>query len=176
MIWWDWWWSKELRMSYCWCNLIPRAFRLWSLFLATVQIYILYHWCHCHQLQNYNAGCSLGIGDQRILLLLHRSLFLTFHSLWLLIFFFSDVEPLSKYSPVTLHLSPATRILNENPANVFLIWSMLADYTELAREIESVRNREIFWMNHKVIDMGFQHSPSSAVTLYSCCYRHFKGP
>ena len=30
--------------------------------------------------------------------------------------FYSDVEPLSKYSPVTLHLSPATRILNENPA------------------------------------------------------------
>ena len=28
---------------------------------------------------------------------------------------YSDVEPLSKYSPVTLHLSPATRILNENP-------------------------------------------------------------
>ena len=26
----------------------------------------------------------------------------------------SDVEPLSKYSPVTLHLSPATRILNDN--------------------------------------------------------------
>ena len=30
--------------------------------------------------------------------------------------FFSDEEPLSKYSPVVLHLSPATRILNENPA------------------------------------------------------------
>ena len=29
--------------------------------------------------------------------------------------FHSAVEPLSKYSPVTLHLSPATRILNENP-------------------------------------------------------------
>ena len=28
--------------------------------------------------------------------------------------FYSDVEPLSKYSPVMLHLSPATRILNEN--------------------------------------------------------------
>ena len=59
-------------------------------------------------------------------------------------FFFSDVEPLSKCSPVTLHLSPAARILNENPANVFLIWSMLAGYTELAREIKPVRNREIF--------------------------------
>ena len=46
------------------------------------------------------------------------------------------MEPLSKCSPVTLHLPPATRILNENPANVFLIWSMLAGYTELAREIK----------------------------------------
>ena len=27
--------------------------------------------------------------------------------------FYSDVEPFSKYSPVMLHLSPATRILNE---------------------------------------------------------------
>lgn len=32
--------------------------------------------------------------------------------------FYLDVEPLSKYSTVTLHLvSPATRILNENPGN-----------------------------------------------------------
>ena len=30
--------------------------------------------------------------------------------------FDSDMEPFSKYSPVMLHLSPATRILNENPA------------------------------------------------------------
>ena len=29
--------------------------------------------------------------------------------------FYSDVEPLSKYFPVPLHLSPYTRILNENP-------------------------------------------------------------
>ena len=31
-------------------------------------------------------------------------------------FFYSDVKPLSKYSPVTLQLSPTSRILNENPA------------------------------------------------------------
>ena len=30
--------------------------------------------------------------------------------------FYSDVEPFLKYSPVMLHLSPATTILNENPA------------------------------------------------------------
>ena len=29
----------------------------------------------------------------------------------------SDMDPLSQYSPVTLHLSPATRILNENIQN-----------------------------------------------------------
>ena len=29
--------------------------------------------------------------------------------------FYSDMEPLSKYSPATLDLSPATRIPNENP-------------------------------------------------------------
>ena len=29
--------------------------------------------------------------------------------------FFSDMEPLSHYSPVLLHLSPAARILTENP-------------------------------------------------------------
>ena len=32
--------------------------------------------------------------------------------------FYSDMEPLSKYAPVTLHLSLATKILSENP--VFL--------------------------------------------------------
>lgn len=30
-------------------------------------------------------------------------------------FFYSEVEPFSKYYPVKLHLSPATRNLNENP-------------------------------------------------------------
>ena len=47
-----------------------------------------------------------------ILHIFRRILCLTFGSPWL--FFYSNVEPLSKYSPVTLHLSPATRILNEN--------------------------------------------------------------
>ena len=31
--------------------------------------------------------------------------------------FYSDVKALSKYSPLMLHLSPATRILSENPKN-----------------------------------------------------------
>ena len=31
--------------------------------------------------------------------------------------FYSDVGPLSIYSPVTLHLSPATTIVNENPGD-----------------------------------------------------------
>ena len=29
--------------------------------------------------------------------------------------FYSDMESLSQYSPVQLHLSPATRILSKNP-------------------------------------------------------------
>ena len=32
--------------------------------------------------------------------------------------FYSDMEPLSKYSPAMLHLSPVTRILSENPETV----------------------------------------------------------
>ena len=34
-----------------------------------------------------------------------------------------DVEPFTKYSPVMLHLnsSPATRILNENPAIILIV-------------------------------------------------------
>ena len=60
------------------------------------------------------SGCSLGIGEWRSLRLLRWILQLTLGSLWL--FFSSDVEPLSKYSPVTPRFSIATRILNENPA------------------------------------------------------------
>ena len=37
------------------------------------------------------------------------------------IFFYSDMEPLSKYSPATLHLFPATRILNEKTELLFLV-------------------------------------------------------
>ena len=39
--------------------------------------------------------------------------------------FYSDMQPapgwwtLSKYSPITLHLSPSTRILNENPTKEY---------------------------------------------------------
>ena len=33
-----------------------------------------------------------------------------------MIIFYSDVESLSKYSSVTLHVPPATTILNENHA------------------------------------------------------------
>ena len=66
----------------------------------------------------FKARCSLGIRDWRILCLLRRILRLRFGSLWL--FFYSDVEPLSKCSPVTLQFSPATRILNENPAKALI--------------------------------------------------------
>ena len=35
-------------------------------------------------------------------------------------FFNSEMGPLSQYSPLTLHLSPATRILSENPVIFFI--------------------------------------------------------
>ena len=38
---------------------------------------------------------------------------------------YSDIEPLSQYSPLTLHLFPATRILNENPLKGTLLWGLL---------------------------------------------------
>ena len=69
----------------------------------------------CSQVTCYGiTGCSLlSIGDRRIMpRLLHWILRLTFGSLWLL--FIQTWEPFSKYSPVTLHLSPATRILIKN--------------------------------------------------------------
>ena len=66
------------------------------------------------------AGCSLGIGDRRILRLLRRILRLTFGSLWLL---FIQAWRLSKYSPITLHLPLITRILTENPVSfVIRFW------------------------------------------------------
>ena len=36
--------------------------------------------------------------------------------------FYMDVDPLQKYSPAMLHLSPATRIFNEKPCISELIY------------------------------------------------------
>ena len=58
-------------------------------------------------------ACSLGIGDWIIRRLLCIILWQKFIHLSLTILY-SDVERLSKYSPVTLHLSPATGIFIEN--------------------------------------------------------------
>ena len=67
-------------------------------------------WGQAHSSQ---PGFLLGIGERRILHLLHRILWLTFGSLF---FLFRHRADLSKYSPVSmLHLPPATRILNKNP-------------------------------------------------------------
>ena len=56
-----------------------------------------------------DPGYSLGIGD----------LFTTQNSMANdqkpMTIFYSDTKPLLKYSPVTLHISAATRILNESP-------------------------------------------------------------
>ena len=63
-----------------------------------------------------SSGCSLGIGDQRILRL--NNMQNSPANVWRpMTSFYSDVEPLLKHSPVALHLSPATRILKENTAS-----------------------------------------------------------
>ena len=61
------------------------------------------------------SGCSLGIGDRRS----ENSLFTTQNSpanvRQPMSILYSDVEPLSQYSPIKLQLSPATRFLSEKP-------------------------------------------------------------
>ena len=47
--------------------------------------------------------------------------------------FYSDMEPLSKYSPVTIQLSPATRILSENPVMVSVL------HKELEHKVEKLK-------------------------------------
>ena len=86
-------------------NELPGSFFGFIFLLFTIKV----SWGQAHSSQ---ARFLLGIGERRILHLLHRILWLTFASL----FFYSDIEPLSQYSPVSmLHLPPATRILNKNP-------------------------------------------------------------
>ena len=62
-------------------------------------------------------GGSLDIADNSVYSAEFSSLCLVAHD-----YFYSDVEPLSKYSPVMQHLSPITRILNENPAILFRLF------------------------------------------------------
>ena len=72
----------------------------------------------CSQATCYGrTGCSfLSIGDWRILQF--TALNFTAIVRYPMTTMYSDVEPFSKYSPVTLHLSPATRILNKNPGRM----------------------------------------------------------
>ena len=88
---------------------------------------------------NSNARCSLGIVEFCLRRILHK----TFSSLWLL-FFYSNVEPLSKYSPVMLHLSPATKILNENPET----WFGKDNHFQLMSSSELLFH---FWTNHNYL-------------------------
>ena len=62
--------------------------------------------CCCQEKRSKFMGYSLGIRDRRILRLLCLILWLTFNSLWLCLL---RCGPLLKYSPVMLHLSPATK-------------------------------------------------------------------
>ena len=72
---------------------------------------IIFYVGMCHS----RAGYLLSIGDRRILRLPGLILRLTFGTEYMT-YFYSDVEPFSKYSPVMLHLSLATRILKKTPA------------------------------------------------------------
>ena len=56
-----------------------------------------------------DPGYSLGIGD---LFTMQNSMANVQKPMTV---FCSDTKPLLKYSPVTLHISAATRILNESP-------------------------------------------------------------
>ena len=47
------------------------------------------------------------------------------------------MESLSKHSPVTLHLSPATRILNENPASYIENTLWCSDVYNLALKLDN---------------------------------------
>ena len=62
------------------------------------------------------TGCSLDIRDERILCLLSRILWLTFGSQHLF-FIQTGVEPLSKYSPLMLHLLRFIQSLKQERIN-----------------------------------------------------------
>ena len=69
--------------------------------------------------------------------------------------FYSDMEPLSKYSPVTIHLSPATRILSENPLMVSVLHKELEGKVGKlkCKTLEVMKNEKqiwnsITWINH----------------------------
>ena len=48
---------------------------------------------------------------------------------------YSDLEPLSQYSPVKLHLSPVTRILSENPMCMYVFVTLVCvPYMELFKK------------------------------------------
>ena len=82
------------KVGWVWCSFSP-LFQ--EIFLQVHQFSPL--------LKNHHSKfkCQVFIRHRRILPLLRRILCKRFGSLWLL-FFYSNVEPLSKYSPVMLHL------------------------------------------------------------------------
>ena len=87
--------------------------------------------------------CQVFIRHCRILPILRRILCKRFGSLWLL-FFYSNVEPLSKYSLVMLHLYPATKILNENPE----MWFGKHNHFQLMSSSEFLFHA---WTNHNYL-------------------------
>ena len=76
--------------------------------------------------------------------------------------FYSDEEPLSKDSPVTLHLSPATRILNENAGRVIMLlgfyfttWILLSVKRPAVSLNLSLQKVEIYYFKLKNVIFNF---------------------
>ena len=67
---------------------------------------------------------------------------------------YSDVEPLSKYSPVTLQLSPATRILNENPVLCSKTWQKMVVidyYIAVPHMVYSQKTQKLVTLTHTLV-------------------------
>ena len=59
--------------------------------------------------------------------------------------FYSDMEPLSHYSPIKLlHLSPSTRILNENPEHNFCHTYTLLMLPKWAFQLNRIKKIQIY--------------------------------
>ena len=64
---------------------------------------------------------------------------------------YSDVEPLSKYSSVMLHLSPATRILNENPET--WVWFCILEINIVVENLKNM-SKQCKKTNYKLRGSG----------------------
>ena len=105
--------KETFQVRACTFVILENSYRFLSLIVS-----ILFN---CHKIRlPYPSFCRVFIRHWRS----ENSSLTTQNSLanvqWPMAIFYSDIEPLSKYSPVTyLHLSPANRILGENPDLIY---------------------------------------------------------